>query len=397
LGSTVYSRRMESTSEKKINPQEPIVTHKDALWTVLFGRSFAVRVFLYVFLGLGVLGFGVGFFAQVVAGGYMTPGTAGLMGAGAVFFLAFLLAYVITRPILALAKAAQRIMEGDSSVLIDLKRRDEIGQLFRFFKGTAKNVSDNHEREIALSQIKSQFVTVAAHQLRTPLSALKWSLRLMLDGDMGEINEKQREFLGQSYQTNEHIIHLINDFLDISRIEEGRFGFQFQKIRILDTIQKVVDASMAQAIIRGVRVSFIKEAPADLEIIADESRMFTAMINILDNAVRYSNAGDEVVVHVALTHGKLEISTTDSGIGIPLAEQSKIFSRFYRASNAIHQQTEGSGLGLFIAKNIIERHGGTIGFTSEEQKGATVFFTLPATDDFIKKQEKSYQPMGEVM
>jgi len=174
-------------------------------------------------------------------------------------------------------------------------------------------------------------------------------------------------------------------------------GFQFQKIRILDTIQKVVDASMAQAIIRGVRVSFIKEAPADLEIIADESRMFTAMINILDNAVRYSNAGDEVVVRVALTHGKLEISTTDSGIGIPLAEQSKIFSRFYRASNAIHQQTEGSGLGLFIAKNIIERHGGTIGFTSEEQKGATVFFTLPATDDFIKKQEKSYQPMGEVM
>src|SRR3990167_7620329 len=103
---------MNSISEKKINPQELIVTHKDSLRTVPFGRSFAVRVFLYVFLGLGVLGFGVGFFAQVVAGGYMTPGTAGLMGAGAVFFLAFLLAYVITRPILALAKAAQRIKIG---------------------------------------------------------------------------------------------------------------------------------------------------------------------------------------------------------------------------------------------------------------------------------------------
>ena len=365
---------MEPISEKK----------QDALPVVPFGYSFAVRVFLLVFTGMLLLLFIFGFLLQMTAREFFLFG--GLGGAGAALALSFFLTYIITRPILTLAKVARRIMEGDSSVSVDLKRRDEIGELLRFFTGTAKNVSENRERETALSQIKSQFVMVAAHQLRTPLSALKWSLRLMLDGDMGEINEKQREFLQQSYQTNEHIIHLINDFLDISRIEEGRFGFQFQKVNILDIIQKAVDASQAQATMREVRLSFIKEAPSELTIIADESRIYTAVINMLDNAIRYSNADGEVVVRALLVEGKLKVSIADTGIGIPIKEQAKIFSRFYRASNAIRQQTEGSGLGLFIAKNIIERHGGIIEFASEEQKGTTVSFTIPATEDFIKKQ-----------
>ena len=296
------------------------------------------------------------------------------------FLLAFTGAYFITRPIVKLTHAARRIRAGESSERFAETRKDEIGELYRFFNSSATQFQESEEREETLSQIKSQFVTVAAHQLRTPLSALKWSLRLMLDGDMGEINERQKEFLQQSYQTNEHIIRLINDFLDISRIEEGRFGFQFQKTRILDTIQKAVDASLAQATIRNVHISFAKDALTDLEIIADENRIYTALMNILDNAIRYSHAGGEVVVQAALKDQFLEIHITDSGIGIPAAEQSKVFSRFYRASNAIRQETEGSGLGLFIAKNIIERHGGTIGFASEEGKGTTVFCRLPAQE-----------------
>ncbi|OGZ44302.1 MAG: hypothetical protein A3J55_03330 [Candidatus Ryanbacteria bacterium RIFCSPHIGHO2_02_FULL_45_17b] len=378
---------MEPSSEKQ--------PKRDALPAVPFGRSFSVRVFLFTFAAMLLLIVLVAMIFLLQIPMHVPFLFVWLELAGSAVILSSFVAYRVTRPILTLARAARRITEGDSSIQIDLKRNDEIGQLLRFFKGTAKNVSESHEREVALSQIKSQFVTVAAHQLRTPLSALKWSLRLMLDGDMGEINEKQREFLQQSYQTNEHIIHLINDFLDISRIEEGRFGFQFKKTKILDIIQKAVDASMAQATMRGVRLLFIKDAPSDLEIIADESRMYTALINILDNAVRYSNAGGEVVARAALAHDKLEVSITDNGIGIPPKEQSKIFSRFYRASNAIRQQTEGSGLGLFIAKNIIERHGGTVTFTSEEQKGTTVFFSISATEDFVKKQEKAYQPMGE--
>lgn len=355
-----------------------------------FTHSLPVRLFLMIFAALLLLiVIGVSIIEISV------PAFSIMAAIAAAFLISFALAYMITRPILMLVERARRITTGETLPDLQTIRKDEIGKLFHFFNATTKQFTEGRERSLAVSQIKSQFVTVAAHQLRTPLSALKWSLRLMLDGDMGEINERQREFLQQSYQTNEHIIHLINDFLDISRIEEGRFGFQFQKTRILDTIQKAVEASLAQAVIRDVRVSFIKEAPADLEIIADESRIFTAMINILDNAVRYSNSGSEVIVRAAMVKNMLEVQVTDSGVGIPAIEQSKIFSRFYRASNALRQQTEGSGLGLFIAKNIIERHGGTIGFTSEEQKGTTIFFVLPAKEDFIKKQETSYQsPSG---
>lgn len=358
----------------------------DALPTVPFSGSFAVRAFFLVFSGMLVLMALVAmiFFPQPVSW-HVYFFIDWIKLTGAAFLLALGLAYIITRPVLVLAKTAMRITEDNSLALPDSKRNDEIGQLYHFFKRTAKSVSENRERETSLSQIKSQFVTVAAHQLRTPLSALKWSLRLMLDGDMGEINEKQREFLQQSYQTNEHIIHLINDFLDISRIEEGRFGFQFQKTKIFDTIQKAIDASMPQATMRGVSVSFVKDAPPELEIIADENRMYTAILNIVDNAVRYSNTGGSVTIQAALKDGRLHVSIADTGIGIPPREQSKIFSRFYRASNALRQQTEGSGLGLFIAKNIIERHGGTITFTSEETKGTVVSFSIPATNDFIKK------------
>ena len=373
---TVYSRKMDSRDT---------TTNKDTLPAVPFGRSFTVRVFLFTFMAMLLLIALVAmiFLLQVPMRGHFL--FVWLELTVSALILSFLVAYITTRPILTLAKMARRIVEGGSSVPIDIKRNDEIGQILHFFKGTAKKVSESREREVSLSNIKSQFVTVAAHQLRTPLSALKWSLRLMLDGDMGEINEKQREFLKQSYQTNEHIIHLINDFLDISRIEEGRFGFQFKKTKILDTIQKAVEASMAQAVVREVTLSFTKDVPPDIEAIADESRMYTAVLNILDNAIRYSDTGGEVTVRAALKQGTLEIRITDTGIGIPPVEQSKIFSRFYRASNAIRQQTEGSGLGLFIAKNIIEHHGGSITFTSEEQKGTTVSFTIPVTDDFIKK------------
>lgn len=311
-----------------------------------------------------------------------------------VFSIVFswMLSRSITRPVTVLVKAAKRIAAGDRDIKINIQRTDEIGWLARFFNAIAVQFHDTRERGQALSQIKSQFITVAAHQLRTPLSALKWSLRLILDGDMGDLGEKQREFLQQSYQTNEHLIHLINDFLDISRIEEGKFGFQFKKVRILDTIQKAVDESLAQAALRGVHLSFESRAPKDIQIIADENRIYTVMANILDNAVRYSNKGNDVAVQVSVEKegNMLEVRVTDSGIGIPADEQKKIFSRFYRATNAMRQQTEGSGLGLFIAKNIIERHGGTIGFVSEENKGTTVFFTLPAKEDFIKIREESF-------
>lgn len=367
---------------------------KHILPSVPFWHSVAVRVFAAIYSAFALV---ILFFVYGDSEDYLPFSPIFLLFAVS-FILSLALTYVITRPVRLLVRHAWRAAEGDNAFSAVTKRQDEIGQLFRFFSDTVSEIRESQERNIALSQIKSQFVMVAAHQLRTPLSAMKWSLRLMLDGDMGDLTEKQREFLQQSYQTNEHMIRLANDFLDISRIEEGRFGFQFKKSRILDTIKKAVEESSAQATMRGVHVSFTSTVPADLEIIVDESRMYTAVTNLLDNAIRYSNNGGDVTVRAALKEpeGFLEVEIADSGIGIPAVEQKKVFSRFYRASNAVRQQPDGSGLGLFITRNIIERHGGAIRFASTEGKGTTMIFTLPAKEDFIKKQEESF-PLQEAV
>jgi len=300
----------------------------------------------------------------------------------------FVFSQSIARPIAVLTEALRRLHAGDYNVRASINRKDEIGQLARFFYATVDTLLETHKRDAALSDIKSQFVTVAAHQLRTPLSGMKWTLRLLLDGDMGgKLSEKQHDFLQQGYQATERMIRLVNDFLDISRIEEGRFGFHFKKIRIRAVIQKAVDDVRILAEAQDVSLAFQNtNVPEDLEIIADEERVYTATSNMLDNAIRYNTAGGDVTVVVALKDDMLEVRVTDTGIGIPASEQPKIFSRFYRASNAVRRQTEGSGLGLYIVRNIIRRHGGEVGFSSMEGKGTEFYFTLPVKEDFIRNQ-----------
>lgn len=298
---------------------------------------------------------------------------------------AFLLSLNITRPIAVLMDALRRIYAGDFDARVSLDRKDEIGHLARFFNATVEQFLETQKRGVFVSDIKSQFVTVAAHQLRTPLSGMKWTFRLMLDGDMGDLSEKQREFLQQGYQTTERMIRLVNDFLDISRIEEGKFGFHFAKINIIDILKKAIEASRAQAVANTITLAFESQIQEDLVIIADEERLYTAMMNLLDNAIRYNNPNGSVTVTASGKGDMLEVRIADTGIGIPADEQQKIFSRFFRASNAIRRQTEGSGLGLYIVQNIIHRHGGDIGFSSQEGKGVTVFFTLPVKEDFVRK------------
>jgi signal transduction histidine kinase len=308
-----------------------------------------------------------------------------LVAIGISALFSYLLSRSITKPVSEIIAVLQKIADGDYHARVSIRRRDELGLLARFFNQAAEQFFEMQERGIALSQIKSQFVTVAAHQLRTPLSAMKWTLRLMLDGDMGELNGKQKEFLQQGYQTNEHMIRLVNDFLDISRIEEGRFGFHFKKIRIFDTLKKALDESRAQALVSQVTLDLKIALPPDLTIIADEDRVYTAMMSLIENAIRYNSKGGNVRVEALLRGDMVEVRVIDTGIGIPADEQSKVFSRFYRATNAIRRQTEGSGLGLFIVKNIIERHGGAVDIISEENKGTTVFFTLPVKENYINK------------
>jgi len=239
-------------------------------------------------------------------------------------------------------------------------------------------------REKFIERLKTEFVSIAAHQLRTPLSAIKWTIRMLLDGDVGEITQEQRELLEKTYASNERMIHLINDLLNVTRIEEGRFLYNLRKEDIIKLIEKVIAPLKDVAKRKKIKMKFRKPSGKVPMIKIDAEKISLCVQNLVDNAIRYTYPGGEVDISVKYLKNKQEIlfSVKDTGIGIPKEQQGRVFSRFFRAENAIREETEGTGLGLFITKNIIEAHGGKIWFESEEGKGTTFYFTLP-----LKKEE----------
>jgi len=234
-------------------------------------------------------------------------------------------------------------------------------------------------REKVVESLKSQFVSVAAHQLRTPLSIIKWSLCMLLDGEIGLLTNEQIEMLDKAQQTNERMIHLINDLLNVARIEEGRFMYRPKTVDMIELLEKV--AEPARALAKNKRVKFEFKKPIDNSskvIKADIEKLSLAIKNLLENAIFYTSSGGKVVLSAERVKDDVLVCIKDSGIGIPKDQHKRVFNKFFRADNAVRMETEGTGLGLFITKNIIEAHQGKISFESEEGKGTTFKFSLPA-------------------
>lgn len=241
-------------------------------------------------------------------------------------------------------------------------------------------------RERAIAKVKSEFISVTAHQLRTPLSAIKWILKMIIDGDTGAINDAQKDYLEKGYESNERLIRLVNDLLNVARIEEGRFGYRFEMGDFVGLIKRTVLEFQPQAQAKGIKL--LLEEPQDFtpHILMDAQRVMLLVQNLIGNALNYTKQGS-IRITVTLKDGYIQCMIQDTGLGIPEAQKSRIFSKFFRADNAVHQQTEGTGLGLFIARNIVVRHGGSIWFESEEGKGTTFYFTLPIESEMVPNQE----------
>jgi len=235
----------------------------------------------------------------------------------------------------------------------------------------------NITREKLIDKMKSEFVSLAAHQLRTPLSAIKWTIRIILDEELGKINKEQREFLEGSYQSNERMIYLINDLLSVARIEEGRFLYELSLTDIEELIESIIDSFKSEAERKKIKLEFSKPVKKIVKIILDSKKIKMVIENLIDNALRYNHHGGEVVISLKQGKKEIEVSIKDNGIGILAVEQPRIFSKFFRGAEVMKMDTEGNGLGLYIAKNIIEAHKGKIWFESVEGKGTTFYFILP--------------------
>jgi signal transduction histidine kinase len=236
-------------------------------------------------------------------------------------------------------------------------------------------------REKIVERMKTEFVSLAAHQLRTPLSAIKWTLRMLLDGDLGKITKEQREFIDKSYISNERMISLINDLLDVTRIEEGRYLYKPVLADLGKIAQFVVKSYKEEIAKKKLKFSFKKPSGHIPKVLVDEEKIGVAIENLINNSIRYTPSGGEVSISLQSDKKEIHLSVKDSGVGVPGDQRERIFTKFFRAPNVIRMETEGSGLGLFITKNIVEAHGGKIWFESELGKGSTFHFTLPVKEN----------------
>ncbi len=259
-----------------------------------------------------------------------------------------------------------RVVKARVSPVIDAEG-DYIGRVLAMHDIT-------HEREI--DQMKNEFVSTVSHELRTPLTSIKGYVDLILDGDAGEINEIQEEFLGIVKENSDRLVDMINDMLDISRIESGRIRLKIEPVNMADSIEGAVDSFRAVLSQTGRRVK--TRIPDNLPLVAvDRDRVGQVLINFISNALKYSPEGGDVTVSAKHTNGFVQISVADKGMGISREDQKKLFTKFYRVDSAMTREIGGTGLGLSIAKSIIELLGGKVFVRSKLGEGSTFSFTVP--------------------
>ena len=239
-----------------------------------------------------------------------------------------------------------------------------------------KNILGSGQKE-SIENIQSDFVTLASHQLRTPLSGIKWYVELLLAERDAKLSDKQRHYLKEVYRSNERAIHLVNDLLDVSRIQEGHIHLEYRSTKVEQVIQDIIDSLSTLLRSNKVRINFeIINGPLP-PVNIDSEKLKRVVINLLSNSIKYSPDEGEIRLTVEQGNKELKISVEDSGVGIPKIDQKKVFNKFFRSINVIKLVPDGSGLSLFIAKSLIEAMGGRIWFESEEGRGTTFYFTLP--------------------
>jgi len=254
--------------------------------------------------------------------------------------------------------------------------------------GFIKIVRDR-SREIQLLRSKSEFITVAAHQLRTPLAGLRWAAESMAKEELGPLNPDQKLISKQNLEVMEKLVKLVDDLLDVSKIEEGKFGYQMEKADLASLVQDVLESSKENTSKHKVRLVFYKPETQLPLVKMDKSKIMMVMQNLVDNATKYNVENGEVSVKIEQLQDKpyLQVSVEDTGMGIAPEDMPRLFTKFFRASNTLKKETEGSGLGLFIARNIVRRHGGDISVKSIEKRGSTFSFILPTDETLIPPVE----------
>ncbi len=228
----------------------------------------------------------------------------------------------------------------------------------------------------ALDETKDDFISMASHQLRTPLTAVKGYLSMVLEGDAGAVGPLQKKMLNQAFMSSQRMVFLIADLLNVSRLKTGKFVIDRTPLNLANLIQEEIGQLRETASSQSLTLTY--EKPKDFPMLMlDETKTRQVVMNFIDNAIHYTPAGGHIRVELDEKPHSVALRVYDDGIGVPRSEQHHLFTKFYRAANARRERPDGTGLGLFMAKKVVVAEGGAVVFESKENKGSTFGFTLP--------------------
>lgn len=239
-----------------------------------------------------------------------------------------------------------------------------------------QKLREENEQLRKMNALKSDWISISAHQLRTSLSAIKWILKMFLDKDFGELSAEQQGFMRKAFDSTERLVSLVNEMLSLNHAQET-LTYNFTETDVISLIDDVIFDFHGESFKKHVGIVFLRPPTSMQPVTCDVEKIRVVLQNLIENAIKYSVENDSVIISAEPNETEVVITVKDTGIGIPKDQQSSIFEKFYRASNAKEKDSVGSGLGLFTTKSIVEAHGGKIWFESNGTTGTTFYVSLP--------------------
>jgi signal transduction histidine kinase len=306
-----------------------------------------------------------------------------------IILMSFFMDIIASRGLHAVGRASRsdsvaKINSNNEALRAELIRKynNKLDEINRTLRSREIELALANEKLEALENAKSEFISVTTHQLRTPLAAIKWTFNMILTDQLGIINSEQREFLDKGYQSTLRMISIVNSLVHIDHATAKKADYNFLRVDIVALMENIISDFTNQAQSKKISLNFVRPTNTVPLIEIDENKIRMMLQNLLDNAIKYTPINGKITITISdknlnTAQPTLGISISDTGVGIPKAEQNKIFHKFFRASNARRQEPDGSGIGLYIARDIVDRHQGSIRFSSQEGKGTTFYIVLP--------------------
>ncbi len=305
-------------------------------------------------------------------------------------FLAISIAEHIASPVRLLKKSIKEIAQGNLNIKLETNRNDELGNLINLFNEMTTKLTEAKDRNEEISKIKNNFITVASHQLRTPVAGVRFGLDILNSEIKGPLNTEQKEILNECVQRNNETIKNIDDLLVTSRIEEENFPYELKTSLIKELMDEALKDFEMESKIKQRKIVYNNKLKTDIELVMDQNRIKTVISNLIENAIDYGTKDTDIEVNLEKEGDYILIQVENYGIGFSKTDEEKLFTKFFRADNAISTKPNGIGLGLFISKKIVEYHKGKIIASSSPQTNKTIFSVyLPIPKSLITRKEKT--------